>query len=98
LVVYLGENIWVILITFLIVVRRGVLSKLVDEDFVNMNFKRPKIIGTLKIQLMMSGTLAVMNDIKNAPNKIIIPCVSEEHGEEIIAEIKSAKFGDKLHF
>lgn len=62
-----------------------------------MRFIRPKIIGTLKIQEMMSGTLAVINDIKNAPNKIIIPCRSREHGEEIIKLIKEAKFGDVLH-
>lgn len=62
-----------------------------------MRFIRPKIIGTLKINIMMSGTLAVINDIKNAPNKIIIPCYSKEHGEEIINKIKNAKFGDILH-
>ena len=38
-----------------------------------------------------------MNDIKNAPNKIIIPCRSIQHGEEIIQKIKEAKSGDKLH-
>jgi hypothetical protein len=62
-----------------------------------MRFVRPKIIGTLKVQEMMSGTLAVMNDIKNPPNKIIVPCESKEHGEEIIKRIKDAKFGDVLH-
>ena len=59
---------------------------------------RPKIIGTLKIQKMMAGNWAVMNNIKNAPNKIIIPCRSIEHGEEIIQKIKDATPGDKLHF
>jgi pentose-5-phosphate-3-epimerase len=38
-----------------------------------------------------------MNDIKNAPNKIIVQCESIEHGEEIIQRIKDAKFGDVLH-
>ena len=61
-----------------------------------MKFTRPKIIGTLKIDQMMSGTLAVVNDIKNAPNKIIIPCRSESHGLEIIESIKKAKPGDRL--
>ena len=46
----------------------------------------------------MAGNLAVMNDIKNAPNKIIIPCRSIQHGEEIIQKIKYAMPGDKLHF
>lgn len=63
-----------------------------------MAFVRPKIIGTLKIQKMMAGNLAVINDIKNSPNKIIIVCDSIAHGEEIIKKIKEAKFGDVLHF
>ena len=63
-----------------------------------MRFVRPKIIGTLKIQKMMAGNWAVINDIKNAPNKIIIPCHSVQEGEEIIEQIKKAKFKDVLHF
>jgi hypothetical protein len=63
-----------------------------------MHIIRPKIIVTLKIEKMMAGNLAVMNDIKNAPNKIIIPCRSIQHGEEIIQKIKYAMPGDKLHF
>lgn len=63
-----------------------------------MQFIRPKIIGTLKIQKMMAGNLAVINDIKSTPNKIIIPCRDKEHGLEIIELIKSAKPGDKLYF
>ena len=59
---------------------------------------RPKIIGTLKIEKMMAGNLAVINDIKNPPNKIIVHCRSIEHGEEIIATIKKGKFGDLLLF
>lgn len=62
-----------------------------------MKFVRPKIIGTLKIQKMMAGNLAVMNDIKNAPNKIIVQCESIEHGQEIIQRIKDAKFGDVMY-
>lgn len=46
----------------------------------------------------MAGNLAVMNDIKNSPNKIIVQCRSWDHGEEIIERIKEAKFGDTLHF
>ena len=63
-----------------------------------MKIVRPKIIGTLKIEVMMAGNLAVINDIKNAPNKIIVQCRSYEHGEEFIAKIKEAKHGDVLHF
>lgn len=37
-----------------------------------MEFKVPKIVGELKIQKMMAGNYAVVNGIKNAPNKIII--------------------------
>ena len=47
---------------------------------------------------MMAGNWSVINDIKNAPNKIIIPCQSIEEGEEIIDRIKKAKFKDVLHF
>ncbi len=61
-----------------------------------MQFIRPKIIGTLKIQKMLAGNLAVINDIKNPPNKIIIQCRSKEHGNEIIEQIKAAKPGDML--
>ena len=45
-----------------------------------MRFVRPKIIGTLKVQKMMAGNWAVKNDIKNAPNKIIVQCNSIAHG------------------
>jgi len=62
-----------------------------------MHIIRPKIIGTLKIQKMMAGNWAVVNDIKNAPNKIIIPCRSLEHGEEIIKKIKESKVGETIH-
>jgi len=63
-----------------------------------MQLVRPKIIGTLKIQKMMAGNLAVINDIKSSPNKIIIQCRSKEHGEEIITKLKESKPGDLLQF
>lgn len=63
-----------------------------------MHIIRPKIIGTLKIQKMMAGNWAVMNDIKNPPNKIIIPCRSLLHGEEIIEKIRAAHPGEIIHF
>ena len=63
-----------------------------------MRLIRPKIIGTLKIQRMMSANLAVINDIKNPPNKIIIPCSSIEDGEEIIKKIKNTKAGETIFF
>lgn len=62
-----------------------------------MRFVRPKLIGTLIIKRMMAGNLAVINDIKNPPNKIRIPCDSMNHGEEIIEKIKSAAHGDVIH-
>ncbi|WP_108209891.1 hypothetical protein [Pontibacter mucosus] len=62
-----------------------------------MKLIRPKIIGTLTIQKMMAGNLAVLNDIKNPPNKIVIPCRSAEHGEEIIAKIKESKPGEVIY-
>jgi len=62
-----------------------------------MKLIRPKIIGTLKIHKMMAGNLAVMNDIKNSPNKIIVQCKSVKDGEEIIEKIKTAKPGELLH-
>jgi len=58
---------------------------------------RPKLIGTLKIRRMMAGNLAVVNDIKNAPNKIIVQCESFEHGEDIIAKIKAAPAGERIN-
>lgn len=63
-----------------------------------MRFVRPKIIGTLKIQNMMAGNLSVINDIKNAPNKIRIICESIEHGEEIIKILKESKPNDVFYF
>jgi len=62
-----------------------------------MHLIRPKIIGTLKIHKMMAGNWAVMNDIKNPPNKIIVPCRSLQHGEEIMQKIRDAKPGDTIH-
>lgn len=62
-----------------------------------MKLVRPKIIGNLKIEKMMAGNLAVINDIKNAPNKIIIPCRSIEHGEKIMAKIKETKYGEIIY-
>ena len=58
---------------------------------------RPKIIGTLKIKKMMAGNLAVINDIKSTPNKIIIPCRSIEHGEEIINKLKESNAGEVIY-
>nr|WP_294858177.1 hypothetical protein [uncultured Fluviicola sp.] len=63
-----------------------------------MHIIRPKIIGTLKIQKMMAGNWAVINDIRNPPNKIIVPCRSIQHGAEIIQKIKEAKPGETIHF
>lgn len=63
-----------------------------------MKLIRPKIIGTLKIQKMKAGNLAVMNDVKSSPNKIIIPCSSTEDGMEIIDKLKNSKPGDVLYF
>ena len=62
-----------------------------------MRVVRPKILGTLKVQLMMAGNYAVVNDIKNAPNKLIIPCNSYEHGLEIIARLKNCKVGEVIY-
>ncbi len=58
---------------------------------------RPKIIGTLKVQVMMAGNYAVVNDIKSTPNKIISACRSMEHGAEIIEKLKAAKPGELLN-
>lgn len=63
-----------------------------------MRFVRPNIIGTLKVVTTKAGTLAVFNDVKNAPNKIRIQCYAEERGNEIIEQIKAAKPGEILHF
>ncbi|RIJ42475.1 hypothetical protein [Pontibacter oryzae] len=62
-----------------------------------MKLIRPKIIGTLKIEKMMAGNLAVLNEIKNSPNKIVIPCRSVEHGKEIINKIKKSKPGEVIY-
>ena len=63
-----------------------------------MRFIRPKIIGTLKIEKMMDGNYAVINDIKSTPNKIIIPCKSKEDGISIIGKIQNSKPGETLYF
>jgi len=63
-----------------------------------MKFIRPKIIGTMKVEKMMAGNWAVINDIKNSTNRICIPCKSKKEGEEIIDRIKSARVGDELFF
>jgi hypothetical protein len=61
-----------------------------------MQVRRPKILGTLKICRMMAGNLAVKNDIKNAPNKLIITVSSFEHGEELIAKLRAARAGEVI--
>jgi hypothetical protein len=61
-----------------------------------MQIKRPKILGTLKTCYMMAGNWAVCNDIKNAPNKLIVTVTSIEHGEELIAKLKAARPGDVI--
>ena len=62
-----------------------------------MKITRPKILGTLEIKLMIAGNFAVVNGIKNAPNKLIIPCNSYEHGVEIIERLKILKAGEIIH-
>jgi hypothetical protein len=57
---------------------------------------RPKIIGTLTIKTMMAGNYAVVNGIKSSPNKIVIPCRSIEHGEQIIKKLKDTKPGETI--
>ena len=47
---------------------------------------------------MMAGNWAVINDIKNSPNKIIIPCQSIRDGELIIEKLKNSNPGEMLHF
>ncbi|MGI4834261.1 MAG: hypothetical protein ACRYFK_12465 [Janthinobacterium lividum] len=63
-----------------------------------MQITRPKILETLKISRMMAGNLAVRNDIKNAPNKLIVTVSSYEHGEEqeLIAKLKAARPGEMI--
>ncbi|MGD1320179.1 hypothetical protein [Chryseobacterium sp. 2R14A] len=62
-----------------------------------MRIIKPKILGTLKIQIMRAGNYAVINGIKNAPNKLIIPCNNYEHGLEIIERLKYTKVGDVIY-
>ncbi|MDB5256760.1 MAG: hypothetical protein JWM14_1455 [Chitinophagaceae bacterium] len=45
----------------------------------------------------MAGNLAVVNDIKSTPNKIIIPCRSLEHGQEIIEQLKNTPAGEMIY-
>lgn len=58
-----------------------------------MRVIRPKILGTLKIRLMMAGNYAVVNGIKSSPNKLIIACDSYEQGLEITQRLNSVKAG-----
>ncbi|WP_164731213.1 hypothetical protein [Entomomonas moraniae] len=41
-----------------------------------------------KVHNMMSGNLAIINDIRNGANKIIVPCFSIEDGKRIISLTK----------
>ena len=61
-----------------------------------MYFVRPKILGTLKIEKMMAGNYAVTNGIKNPPNKILIPCRSKKHAQEVLLAISNASAGEEL--
>ena len=57
---------------------------------------KAKNYRNFKIERMIAGNLAVINDIKNPPNKIIITCRSKEHGNKIIELIKSARPGETI--
>ena len=59
-----------------------------------MQITRPKIPGTLKVCRMMAGNLAVMNDIKSSPDKLIVTVNSIECGEKLIAKLKAAHVGE----
>jgi hypothetical protein len=62
-----------------------------------MKVVRRKILGTLQIKLMMAGNYAVVNGIKNPPNKLIIQCDSYEHGLEIIERLTEASVGEVIY-
>lgn len=47
---------------------------------------------------MMAGNYAIMNDINNASNKIILQCNSKQYDVEITNLLIEAKFGHILHF
>lgn len=63
---------------------------------IELEFKVPKIVGELKIKKMMAENYAVVNGIKNAPNKIVIVSRDYEHALEIIEKIKQAKSGNRI--
>ncbi|MBL4661002.1 MAG: hypothetical protein JKY19_11655 [Alcanivoracaceae bacterium] len=54
-------------------------------------YRRPKIIGELKIICNMAGGLSIHNGLKQGKNKIMLSCRSEAHCLELIEKLKSAK-------
>ena len=54
-------------------------------------FKRPKIIGELKIIYNKAGGYSVHNNVKQGKNKVMLTCRNELHGQEIIEKLKNAK-------
>ena len=61
-------------------------------------YKRPKIIGELKIIYNKAGGLSVHNGVKQGKNKIMLPCRSDEHGQEIIEKLNNAKPNEVIYY
>lgn len=54
-------------------------------------YKRPKIIGELKIIYNKAGGFSVHNGVKQGQNKVMLSCRSEAHCLELIEKLKTAK-------
>ncbi len=54
-------------------------------------FKRPKILGELKIIYNKAGGLSVHNGIKQGENKMMLSCRSEGHCQKVIKKLKQVK-------
>jgi hypothetical protein len=61
-------------------------------------YKRPNIIGELKIIYNKAGGYSVYNGIKQGSNKIMLSCRSEEHCLKLIDKIKAAKPFEIIHY
>ncbi|WP_292008830.1 hypothetical protein [Chryseobacterium sp.] len=62
-----------------------------------MKIIRPKILGTLKINIALAGNYLIINGINKPPNKIRIPCDTYEDALEIVKRLENAKAGDVIY-
>ncbi len=65
---------------------------------IRTKFKRPKVIGELKVIRNKAGSLSIWNGIKKGGNKIMIPCRDETHAKEVIQKLLESEPNDTIYF